>query len=112
LREPRRPKEVKASLVFKSFYSKLDKDGRLYKIVETSIGDLRKNMCAGTKIEKKKFPKKYVKKYGITNLWKINLDSGYRLIYTIIAEESFKIPVVLEVLPHKEYARKFGYGTD
>jgi hypothetical protein len=66
-------------------------------------------MFAGEKIEKSKFPKYYVLKYGINNLYKYNLNGGNRLIYTLVADESGVALVVLDVLSHKEYERRFGY---
>ena len=112
LKKPRPPDDLRALREFASFYSKLDKDSYLYKIVERGIGILKSDMCTGKKIGRKKFPKVYLKKYGISNLWKMDLDSAYRLMYTIVAENSRKILVVLEVLSHKGYVRRFGYGSD
>jgi len=76
---------------------------------DKALDVLRENMFAGERIEKKKFPKYYVLKYGINNLYKYNLDGGNRLIYTLVADESGVAVVVLEVLSHKEYERRFGY---
>lgn len=112
LKKPRPAPYIKGSPDFASFYSALDKNGYLYKIIEKAIQNLKLDVCAGTKIERKKFPREYVKKYGINNLWKLNLDSAYRLTYTILAEEAFQIPVVLEVLDHKKYNQRFGYRSD
>ena len=103
---------VKGSPEFMSFYSQLDKNSRLYKIVGKGIDDLKLDVCAGVKIERKKFPRDYVRKYGINNLWKLNLDSNYRLTYTILVEDVFQIPVILEVLDHKKYSQRFGYRSD
>ena len=66
-------------------------------------------MFAGQRVEKKKFPKHYVQKYGVNNLHKYNLDAANRLIYTLVADESGIAVVVLEILSHKEYEKMFGY---
>jgi len=66
-------------------------------------------MFAGDRIEKMKFPKYYVLKYGINNLYKYNLDGANRLVYTLVADKSGIAVVVLEILSHKEYEKRFGY---
>lgn len=66
-------------------------------------------MFAGERIEKRKFPKFYVQKYGINNLYKYYLDATNRLIYTLVADESGIAVVILEILSHKEYEKRFGY---
>ena len=53
----------------------------------------------------------YVVKYGVTNLWKLNLDRYWRMIYTIVGDEVRLVSVIIEVLDHKKYNRKFGYRT-
>jgi hypothetical protein len=66
-------------------------------------------MLAGTRIEKRKFPRVYVQKHGITNLYKYNLDASNRLIYTLVTDKSGIAVIVLEILNHKEYEKRFGY---
>ena len=81
----------------------------LLKITERGIAKLLANLEAGKKIPKKLWPKEYVKKYGLNNLWKINLDSFWRMLYTVVGSETKIIGVVLDVLDHKKYSRKFKY---
>ena len=57
-----------------------------------------------------KFPRYYIQKYGVNNLYKFNLDSRTRLIYTLIADELGVAVVVLEILDHKKYEERFGYS--
>lgn len=66
-------------------------------------------MFAGERIEKRKFPRCYVQKYGVNNLYKFNLDSRTRLIYTLVAEETEILIIVIEILDHKKYEERFGY---
>jgi|SRR2546421_6334242 len=52
----------------------------------------------------------YVRKYGISNLWKFNMSRGARLVYTLLSENGLWVVVVLEMfLTHKEYEKRFGY---
>jgi len=67
-------------------------------------------MFAGERIERRKYPRYCVQKYGVNNLYKFNLDSMTRLIYTLVAEETGVAVVVLDVPDHKKYEERFGYS--
>ncbi len=83
----------------------------LIKIIEKGIQKLKYDYKYGNQISKNRIPKEYVENYGIKNLWKLNLSSFWRLIYTVRGTEIEVISVLLEVLDHKKYDRKFGYKT-
>lgn len=83
----------------------------LLALVDRGIAKLASNPEAGKHVAKRLIPKEYVVKYGVTNLWKLNLDSYWRLIYTLTGTEVRLFAIVLEVLDHKKYDRKFGYHT-
>ncbi len=70
---------------------------------------LKGNPFAGDQVKKSQIPAYYVKKYGITNLWRIELSNYWRLIYTIQSDEVEIIDFVLDIVNHKEYDKKFGY---
>lgn len=103
------PDDVRGTPEFKAFLLELNIESDLYKIIKKGMGDLGNDMLVGEKVEKKKWPQIYVRKYGITSLFKLNLDRDYRLTYTIIAEGMKKIICIIEVMNHKEYNRRFGY---
>ena len=84
-------------------------DKQLYDFIERAIKDLKSNPACGTKIPKKLWPKEYIRKFGITNLWKYDMPNAWRLIYTIQTNEVMILNVVLEWFNHKEYERKFKY---
>ena len=105
----KRPSYVKAVRDVAGFVSSLEKGTYLRQTVDKGLDVLKENMFAGVRIEKKKFPKCYVQMYGINNLYKYNLDAANRLIYTLVADESGIAVVVLEILSHKEYEKRFGY---
>ena len=106
----KKPSCVKAVRAVADYVSSLERDTYLRTIIEKGLDVLKENMFAGQLIEKKKFPKVYVQKYGIKNLYKYNLDKSKRLIYTLVADESGIAVVVLEILNHKEYEKRFGYN--
>ncbi len=84
-------------------------DKQLYEFIERAIDDLKANPACGTKIPKKLWPKEYIKKYKVTNLWKYDLPNAWRLIYTIETDEVMIMNIILEWFDHKEYERKFKY---
>ena len=103
------PDDVRGTPEFAKFNRGLDRESYLYRIVKRGLDVLRENMGAGEKVEKRKWPRMYVRKYGIRNLFRLDLDRNYRLTYTIIADGLKKVVCVLEVMDHKTYNRRFGY---
>ncbi len=106
------------SRVFSEFYTKLSgrvkRDGEaryLLKIFQRGIDKLKLDREAGKRISKRLMPKEYLAKFGVTNIWKLNLDDRWRMVYTIVGDEKSLACVVFDVLDHKEYDRKFGYHT-
>jgi len=106
----KRPSCVKADRDVASFISSLKKGSYLLKIVNDGLDVLKENMFAGERVERRKFPRYYVRKFGVNNLYKSNLDATVRLVYTLVAEETGVAVVVLEILDHKKYEARFGYG--
>lgn len=81
----------------------------LLELINKATADLAKNKEAGVKVPRKLWPKEYIQKYGITNLWKYNLDSYWRLTYTITGTEIQFFLIYLEVMDHHNYNKRFGY---
>jgi hypothetical protein len=106
----RKPSCVKASREVAAFIDSLKEGSYLLKIVNSGLDVLKRNMFAGERVERRKFPRYYVQKYGVNNLYKFNLDSRTRLVYTLVADESGVAVVVLEILDHKKYEERFGYS--
>ena len=94
---------------FKSLKEGKFEDRELYNFIDRAFDNLKLFPTCGIKIKKKLWPKKYVEKYGITNLWKYNLPNGWRLIYTIEADEIKIVNIILEWFDHKGYERIFKY---
>ncbi len=84
-------------------------DKELYKFIDRALDDLKQNPTCGIKIPKKVWPKEYIQKYDITNLWKYDLPNAWRLIYTIESDEVRIMSIVLEWFDHKDYERRFNY---
>ncbi|MBU2638634.1 MAG: hypothetical protein KJ955_06685 [Nanoarchaeota archaeon] len=81
----------------------------IFRSIERVKGWLKENPFAGDQIKKGQIPDYYIQKYGVTNLWRIELSNYWRLIYTIQSNEVEVIDFVLGIIDHKEYDKKFGY---
>lgn len=109
--------EIKLSSEFNEEFTKLqaraekgDGEARyLLKIIDKGIAKLAVNVTCGKKIPKSLWPEIYVKRYGVNNLWKLNLDRYWRMTYTIVGGRAELVGVVLEVMNHPDYSKRFGY---
>lgn len=79
-------------------------------VFDKSVSKLAQSAEAGKHIRKALWPAEYCRKYGITNLWKLNLDAFWRVIYTLRGEQAEIIGFVIDLLDHKKYERKFKYA--
>ena len=84
-------------------------DKQLYEFINRAIDDLKINPNCGIKTPKKLWPKIYIQKYNIGNLWKYDLPNVWRVIYTIAENQVKVMSIILEWFNHKEYERKFKY---
>ena len=81
MRKRRPPDDLRGTPEFEAFYSSLGEDCELRKVIKDCLDSLRRDMFVGDKIEKKKWPKKYVKEYGIRVLFKLDATRECRLTY-------------------------------
>jgi len=97
----------------KEDFYKLEKgdsaEKELFKAINHALDELEKNAFSGIQIPKRLIPKEYKQKYNVKNLWKYNLSKGWRVLYSIFAEEVLVISLILEWCNHKEYEKKFNY---
>ena len=77
--------------------------------IKQKIEFLKENPQYGIHIPKNKISKEYIKNYDANNLWKVNLSGAWRMIYTIRGSEIEIIALILDIIDHKEYNKKFGY---
>ncbi|MBN2517443.1 MAG: hypothetical protein JXB14_01220 [Candidatus Altiarchaeota archaeon] len=77
--------------------------------IENAIKILKENIHIGRQWEKDQIPKKYIEKYDVRNLWRIELPLRWRLIYTMRSSEIEIINLILDFYNHKEYDKTFGY---
>jgi hypothetical protein len=68
---------------------------------------IKKDRYYGKVIEDYRIPEEYKTKYGVKNLFKVELPGFWRMLYTLTNEESAEIiAFVLGIMDHKEYDRK------
>ena len=84
---------------------------RLADRIAGAIGELKRNPFAGMAVPRRLWPAKYVRKFSVDNLRKYDLPDGWRLIYTIHGDEIEIVSVILEWFSHKDYEKRFGYGS-
>ncbi len=88
-----------------------ESDPELAKQLNIAKKNLMENAFCGIQIPKELIPETYIKKYGVTNLWKYNLPNAWRLIYSVTTPTKIEIiSVVLEWMNHKNYERRFKYS--
>lgn len=82
----------------------------ILKAVKKKIELIKDNVHYGDSIKKKLIPQEY-KKYGVNNLFRVELPNYWRMLYTLTNGDSQieVIAFVLDLIDHKEYDKKFGY---
>ena len=72
---------------------------------------IKSNPHYGEPIAKDKIPLAYVQHYGVTNLFRVELSSFWRMLYTLTNDDSEVeiIAFVLDIMDHHKYNKKFKY---
>jgi len=86
-----------------------DSKKELYKYISQAISNMQVNPYCGIRVPHKLIPKLYLKKYDIQNLFKYDLPSGWRLLYSVTTTDLEIVAVILEYLNHKDYEKRFHY---
>ena len=97
------------SEAFAKLASSTSEERRLYGLIGRALDDLKEDPFMGIKIPRKLWPREYVQKFGINNLWKYDLPNGWRLIYTVKGDAVQIVSIILEWFDHKSYERRFNY---
>ena len=99
-------------------YKQLNKvavDSKIERSILNSIDKkkelIKANPHYGEPIAKDKIPKEYKEKYGVTNLFWVELSNFWRMLYTLTNNETEIeiIAFVLDIMNHNKYNKKFGY---
>lgn len=74
---------------------------------------IKANPHYGNPIAKKLIPQEYKDKYGVSNLFRIELPNFWRMFYTLTDGETNIeiIAFVLDLVDHPTYDKKFAYKS-
>ncbi len=78
-------------------------------LIKQKIELLKENPTYGIHIPKDRIPKKYIQEYELNNLWKVDLSGAWRMIYTLQGNEVEIIELIIDLMNHKDYEKKFNY---
>jgi len=83
----------------------------ILRAIKQKVDLIKANRSYGDPISKKLIPSEYVKKYGITNLFRVELPNFWKMLYTLKTEENQIeiIAFVLDIFNHKRYNKRFKY---
>ena len=70
---------------------------------------LKQNPFAGDQVPKRQVPPKYIQKFDVDNVWRIELADRWRLVYTITGNQIEIITFVIDIFNHKDYDKVFEY---
>lgn len=72
---------------------------------------IKANYHYGNPIAKNLIPEEYKVKYGVTNLFRVELPNFWRMLYTLTDGETDTeiITFILDIIDHEEYDKKFKY---
>jgi len=83
----------------------------ILKAINQKIELIKLNPHFGNPIAKDKIPLEYTNKYGVTNLFRVELPNFWRMLYTLTngGNNLEIVSFVLEIIDHKVYNKRFGY---
>ena len=89
--------------------SKIEKS--ILNAVNKKVELIKSNMHYGNPVAKSLIPEEYKVKYGVKNLFRVELPNFWRMLYTLTDGETEIeiVAFVLDVIDHNEYDKKFGY---
>ncbi len=102
-------KEVYVHLNEEAASSKTERS--ILNAINKKVEFIKANPHYGNPIPKAVIPDEYKKKYGVTNLFRVELPSFWRMLYTLTNNETEVeiIAFVLDLVDHKKYDKLFGY---
>ena len=83
----------------------------LSRSIQQKIECIRYNSHYGLPIAKVKIPQRYIEKYDIHNLFRVELPQFWRMLYAVQLGQDGKetIILIIAIIDHKEYNKLFGY---
>ena len=87
-------------------------ENAILRSLNKKIEIIKMNIHYGEPVAKNLIPEEYKKKYGVSNLFRVELPNYWRMLYTLTNGETQIeiIAFVLDIMNHKDYDKKFGYS--
>ncbi|MDO8740159.1 MAG: hypothetical protein Q7J54_01140 [Candidatus Woesearchaeota archaeon] len=82
---------------------------QLLSSINNAIKNIKANSFCGDLIPRKYISKGTVNRYGTDKIFRIELVGYWRLLYTVIGDETKIIAFILEYMNHERYNKIFGY---
>jgi len=79
--------------------------------INRKVEMIKVNPHYGEPISKKMIPTEYVERYGVRNLFRVELSNYWRMLYTLTDGDTVLeiVAFVLTISDHEDYDKKFGY---
>ena len=90
-----------------------DRTSKMWNLILSLKDKLLENRLCGKPYEKHRIPPFYKTRDGVDNLYYIHFSEGFRACYTLqkIPDTKKDISaVILDLMTHKEYEKRFGYS--
>jgi len=81
----------------------------LFSSIKQKIELIKADPEYGIHIPRNKIPNEYIVKYDINNLWKVNLSKAWRMLYSLKGDKIEVLSLILDIIDHPTYNKKFGY---
>lgn len=83
--------------------------GQLLSSINNAIRNLKADPFYGNLIPRKYLSKGVTARYGTDKIFRVELVGYWRLLYTVIGDETKIIAFILEYMDHDKYDKIFGY---
>ncbi len=82
---------------------------KLWNGIQRALDLVEHNPFYGENAKKKQIPKYYIKKYGVKNLFIVDLPLFWRMVYTLESNKVEIVAFVLDIFTHDDYNKRFGF---
>jgi hypothetical protein len=82
---------------------------QLLRSIRQKIDFVKINPFYGDPVAKKLIPSEYKVEHNSVNLFRVELSSFWRMIYTLKGDQVEIVAFVLDIIDHPTYDKKFGY---
>ncbi len=82
---------------------------QLLSSINNAVDNLKANAFFGDLVPRKYLSKQIIAEYGTDKIFRVELVGYWRMLYTVIGEETRIIAFILEYMDHERYDKVFGY---